>query len=93
MELKGLNDPANGGNLVDVGVGMVDGIASYACFVVAKELDLFMREKGQYLSLKDAAKVAEFVMEMVSCLSYLLRTRCLGGVWWWEIPFACEQDV
>jgi len=69
MELKGLSDPANGGNLVDMGVGVVDGIANYAFFVVTKELDLFVREKGQYLLLNYVVKVAEFVMEMVSCLS------------------------
>jgi len=66
IHLKDLGDPVRGRCLVDMNVGMVGNAVNYACFVVAKELDQFVRDKGQYLLLVNVVKVAEYVMESVS---------------------------
>jgi len=57
-------------------VGLVGDDVKYSCFVVVKELSNFVRKKGSRLFKVDVVKVAEYVMEMVSCIWCLESEEC-----------------
>jgi len=76
MQLKGLVDPVNNRNLVDMGVGLVGDDVNYSCFVVLEELSNLVRKEGSRLLKADVVKVAEYVMEMVSGIQCLESKEC-----------------
>jgi len=76
MQLKGLVDPVNNRNLIDMGVGLVGDCVNYSCFVVVKELSNFARKKGSRLLKADVVKMAEYVMETVSCIQCQESEEC-----------------
>ena len=76
MQLKGLVDLVNNRSLVDMSVDLVGDDVNYSCFVVVKELSNFVRKKGSRLLKVDVVKVAEYVMEMVSCIQCLESKEC-----------------
>jgi hypothetical protein len=76
MQLKGLVDPVDNRNLVDMSVGLVGDDVNYSCFVVVKELSNFVRNKGSRLLRVDVVKVAEYVMETVSGIQCRESKEC-----------------
>jgi len=76
MQLKGLVDPVNNSSLIDISVGLVGDDVNYSRFVVVKELVNFVHKKGSCLLRVDVVKVAEYVMETVSCIQCLESEEC-----------------